>query len=413
MSVYPENVLGLMRNQLGESDLRELDDYLDQRVAGMGLKSHTSVVNRILELNQSPSAGFSDYARIIKTDAGLSGKLLKLSNSAFYAQRHPVTNLDRACVLLGNERLKSFSLGYYLSNSAADRSCDFSKRMWGEAVFRACLASELAREYCPVHVVESFVIGLMMDSGLGLMSKLLPGAYQIVSDANLPPRELFEREYELLEFTHIDVIRALMRQWQLPPLLAGPIQNHHALPDPGSAKDAAGKLHRIAYVVGQTDCRGELSAEECRPSLPARCSDILGLPPEELAVAVDRATHEYAAAIDLFSGVAKKVPSPEALAQRVRHQLAETIDSMIERGGGGGATVVERFHQNGTLLELRQTGTDSWVVYLCDDSGGHLAQATFKQSHVQLRLLRESLGLTSDEDAILNSLLLRISGKAA
>lgn len=379
----------------------------------MGLKSHTSVVNRILELNQSQSAGFADYARIIKTDAGLSGKLLKLANSAFYAQRHPVTSLDRACVLLGNERLKSFSLGYYLSNSAAERNCEFSRTSWGEAVFRACLAAELAREYCPIYVVEAFVVGLMMDSGLGLMPKLAPGVYHIVSEANLPPRELFEREYEQLEFTHIDVVRALMRQWQLPPLLATPIELHHALPDSNPPADAAGKLHRIAYVVGQTDCRGELSAEENRPSLPARCSDILGLPAEEVAVAVDRAAHEYAAAIDLFSGVARKVPSPESLAHRVRHQLAETIDSMIERGGGAGATVIERFHQNGTLLELRQTGGDTWVVYLCDDCGGHLAHATFKKSQAQLRLLRDSLGLTAEEDPLLHSVLARVSGKAA
>lgn len=400
------------RDRLGPEQIVELDENLDRKVAAIGLRSQSDLVARILQLNESASAGFADYARVIRTDAGLAGRLLKIVNSAYYAQRNPVTNLDRACVLLGNERLKAFSLGYYLGNSAAIQACEHSRKVWGESVFRACLAGELAREASPVMVIEAFVIGLVIDSGLGLMPRLLPDLYAQVAEANLPPHELFQREFELLPFTHVDVVRALLRMWKLPPLLSIPIQNHHAVP-PHDGNNAPEKLQRIAFVVGQTDCRGRLSPEEQAPILPQRCQELLRLSEERLAGAVKRASAEYATAIDLFSAIASKVPDPDALSERVRVQLSQTVESLLERGGGTGAEVVERFLAGETRLELRKQTPGAWIAYLCDQHGGHLAQVTFQTSHAQVRSIRESLGLDREDDTLIETMIDRARKLAA
>lgn len=391
------------RDQIGPGEIAELDEYLNRRVAAAGLRSQSDLVARILQLNESQTAGFADYAKVIRTDAGLTGRLLKIVNSAFYAQRGPVTSLDRACILLGNERLKAFTLGYYLGNSASIQSCPHSRKIWGESVFRACLSAELARETCPTGVIESFVIGLVMDSGLALMHRLLPGEYEPIAEANLPPHELFEREFQQLPFTHVDVVRALVRMWKLHEPLVTPIQCHHQTP-PSTGTAMVERLHRVACIVGQTDCRGVLSPEEKPALLPHNCHDLLRVPDDKLAAAVARATSEYSAAVDLFSGIASKVPNPDALSSRVRTQLSQTIETMLEQGGGGAAEVVERFTAGETRLELRRQ-SPGWIAYLCDAEGGRLAQVTFQTSSAQVRSIRESLGLDRDDDGLIESML--------
>ncbi len=401
-----------VRCKLRSEGIAELDDYLDRRVGAIGLCFHSDVVSKILRLNESPSAGFSDYGAVIRTDAGLSARLLKIVNSAYYAQRRPITNLDRACVLLGIERLKAFTLGYFLSNSAADRSSPYSRIVWGESVFRACLACELARAAFPMLVTEAFVVGLMLDAGLGLMPTLLPHDYPSLQDANLPPREIFEREFTQLEFTHTDVVRTLLRQWKLPQVLAFPIEHHHELPDQQPPTNPVARLHRIAYVVGQTDCRGQLSPQESTPVLPARGADLLGLPQERIHQAVLMAMGEYKATVELFADVAAKVPDPEALATRIKRQLAESVESMLERGGGAGPEVIERFMHEDTVVEVRQQGPGAWIAYLCDAQGNHLAQVTFQQRTAQVRAIRESLGLTPQHDPFVQLMLDRVGRRS-
>ncbi|MCC6425573.1 MAG: HDOD domain-containing protein [Phycisphaerales bacterium] len=400
------------RSQLSCSQIEDLHQVLVGRVGGLNLCSQPEVVARILQLNSNPSAAFNDYARVIRTDPGLTGRLLKIANSAYYAQRKPVTNLDRACVLLGLERLKAFSLGFYLSR-AADRDSEFSRAVWGQSVLRACLAAELARESCPMMVIEAFVIGLLLDSGLGMMPQLLGEPYNGVIDANLPPDELFEHEFNHLEFTHGDVARALIHLWRLPEILGKPVEWHHVPPARSARPDNLGKLHRIAYIVGQTDVRPFLSPEEASPTMPARTSDLLEISQERIVGAIARGIAEYRAVIDLFSDVATQLTNLNTLASRVQKQLADSIDTLLEHGGGARPEVVERFLQGETLLEARRQPGGSWIAYLCDGTGEHLAQVTFQIAHADIRSIRESLGLSDAEDPLIRSMVDQLSNRAA
>ena len=108
-----------IRALLTAAEIAPLQEWLGERLERIGVESQPELVAKILELTSNPNAQLQDYAKIIKTDPGLSGRLLKLSNSALFAQRRPVTSIDRACLLLGVERLKSISLGFHMSRAAA------------------------------------------------------------------------------------------------------------------------------------------------------------------------------------------------------------------------------------------------------------------------------------------------------
>ncbi len=107
------------RNTLTAAEVMKMLEHLEERLARIGLETQPDVALKILNLTTDPKSQLSDYARVIKTDPGLSGRLLKLSNSALFAQRNPVTSIDRACLLIGVSRLKSMSLGFHLGAARA------------------------------------------------------------------------------------------------------------------------------------------------------------------------------------------------------------------------------------------------------------------------------------------------------
>jgi HD-like signal output (HDOD) protein len=138
------------RSALTPPEVVELQAEIDRRLTGLGLPTQPAVAARILALVANPDAGLKQYADVLRHDAALTGRLLRLANSAYFAQIKPVTTIERSCVLLGLERLKAVSLGFYLSRAAAtDPNHVLSRRVWTQSVLRACLAAEMARVTCP------------------------------------------------------------------------------------------------------------------------------------------------------------------------------------------------------------------------------------------------------------------------
>jgi len=365
------------RNLLSAAEVDEAHREIDRRLDRIGIDTQPEVAARILELVSNAGAGLKEYAAVIRTDPALSGRLLRAANSAFFAPRDPVTTVERAVVLLGLERIRAVSLGFYLSRAAADASGVLSRRVWGESVYRACLAAELSRRCCPGAVSEGFVIGLMLDAGVPLLVKLLGrGAEEIVEQRCAPTRQ-FHLESAGLAYTHVDVVAVLLRRWRIPEVLARPVERHHEAPASGPAPDPprpSDTLHRIAYYVGAV-CVDPTGAT---PDAPAQLSSVaervLGIDTRELSLAVSRAGAEYEAASHLFGGVADAVANVEALGEAVHAKLVEVIDrSMCESINRETRLRPQRFEIEGSSVEV-VLGEDGLItMYLLD--GKHNRQS--------------------------------------
>ena len=196
-----------VRRLLSAGEVTNLHLALQGKLETVGLCRQPEVALKLLELSNNPRAQLNDYAKLIQSDQAIAGRVLRLANSAFFAQRKPVTAIDRACIVLGVDRLKAVSLGFSLSRAAQSPSDkDYSRKIWGESLFRACMASQLARLTAPGLLSEAFVIGLMMDAGLPLMLKLLGDKYQPVFANAITPGRIYRAEFDTLEYTHVDLI---------------------------------------------------------------------------------------------------------------------------------------------------------------------------------------------------------------
>lgn len=405
-----------LRCALSAVELTEVYDHLQERLDRLGIETQPEVGIRILQLVKNPDAGMQEFSKVVRADVALTGKILRISNSAYFAQRNPVTSVDRACVLLGYERLRALSLGFYLSHAAAsDTSQQISRAVWGQSVFRACLAAELARTLIPARTAEAFAIGLMLDAGVPLMYKLLGQSFLEIYRAEPGPTRMFRREFQTLPYTHVDVVTAMCKRWNLPELLTHPLSWHHNPPPETAREDAAIMLHRIAYYVGAISLDQEQVATREAAPLPSMAARLFKMPTDELATAVHKAGMEYEAVSSLFSKIAQGIPDVSAIAACVHRQLIDLVDQSVARTLAPGESTERQVEMrlSGRVVEFESAGDGNAVVYLRDERGERIISHRFQPGTETPESLREALAIDNATDEDMHTLSTLLSSLAA
>ncbi len=388
-----------IRSMLSASEQDQLFDELGRRLDSYGIETQPEVASRILKLVGDPNAGLRKYAEVVKSDPALTGRLLRLANSAFFAQRQPVTNMERACVLLGIERLKAMSLGFYLAKgSATDSKNVLSRKIWGESVYRACLASELARVMCPRLSAEAFVIGLMIDSGIPILHKMLGPSAEAIVLKNEPPTRLFKEEFNALPFTHADIVTALARRFKLPDLLAKPLEWHHAQPAQTEHPTPVQMLHRIAYYIGAIHLGADSTPKEAAP-LSSMAERVLGIRSDRLESMVKGAGNEYGAVIQMFNEIADSIGDMTKMSETIHLQLTGVLDQALanqfrnetERAG-------QVFEVGDQQVEVEVDANGRVAAYLKDGSGVRMLSCTLDRGDLDVGQIYEALGIEGATD---------------
>lgn len=405
------------RSRCGAHEIGQLHQRIDRMLDQAGVETQPRVALRLIELAGDPSSQLKDYAEIIKTDVALTGRILRLANSAFYAQRTDVTRIDRALVLLGIERTKAITLGFYMSRSMMSAGArDLGRRIWGQSLYRACLASSLARTECPNLVPEAFIVGLMLDSGIPLMARFVGNDYIDMVYANPSPVKLAAAEAEALEFTHVDVVEALMRRWRMPAMLAKPIMWHHTPPSSGKTSDNVTMLHRVAYFAGAVQI-GEGKIPEARHHLPTMAGRLFEIPPGGMEGVVQSATREYMGTVGLFQGDTvdeNDVDGLDDVSDMVQHQLVEMMDEQfgrttrMEQRGGPEKLVID-----GLQFDIEPARNGEVVAYISSLSGERLMSCVVKPQNESAATIRKLLGLDEVEEDEIENLVKVMRGLAA
>lgn len=403
------------RSRLGAHELGELHGRIDRMLDQCGVETQPRVALRLIELAGDPDSQLKDYAEVIKNDCALTGRVLRLANSAFYAQRTEVTRIDRALVLMGIERTKAITLGFYMSRSLmAAGAREVGRRVWGQSVYRASLAASLAKTECPTLGPEAYIVGLMLDCGMPLMARFLGDSYVKLVNEHASPARLHAAENETLEFTHVDVVEALMRRWRMPSLLAKPIMWHHTPPSVGKTTDGATLLHRVAYFAGAMRL-SDGAIPESKHHLPTMAGRLFEIQPGGLEQVVHGAGREYAATLGMFKGESgDEVEALDNITDTVQHQLVEMMDeqfgrsAQVEERGGPEQLVID-----GLRFDIEPSNNGEVVAYISSLSGERLVSCVVKPKTESVASIRRILGLEDVADEEVENLVKVMRGLAA
>jgi HD-like signal output (HDOD) protein len=81
----------------------------------LDIPSPPHILQELRQLSKDDSTSTNDIANIIKQDANITARLIKVSNCALFASRFPVSTIDSAVKRLGHKRVQSLVTGLVIA----------------------------------------------------------------------------------------------------------------------------------------------------------------------------------------------------------------------------------------------------------------------------------------------------------
>ncbi len=216
------------------------------------LVSLPEVCIRVNEMLEDPHVTAGEIGRVISQDTGLTARLLKIVNSAFYGFPSKIETVSRAVTVIGLRELR----GLVLAASAVEA---FSKipndvlnmvRFWRHSVYCGVVAQLLAEKCHVLHSERLFVAGLLHDIGKLILCHRMPEEMRMVAEqVKQSERPDYEIEKDIFGFDHSDVGGELLKVWQMPKTLGEVVRYHHS---PSEADEAIMDVCLVHIANGLT-----------------------------------------------------------------------------------------------------------------------------------------------------------------
>lgn len=209
---------------------KPLMQLIDEHLAGdlHDLPVFHSVAVKLQQMLSRRDFHIDDVIEQISEDQSLSGQVLKVANSSFYAGLSKVATIKDAVVRLGAQEIANLAmmasqLEYYKSDNSIIHS--YMQGLWSHALSCAVGAKWLARKSGYVTLTaEAFMGGLLHDIGKLALLKILDDIHR-----NRETKVAFSETLinEVLDRMHEAVGLRLLQSWALPENYCNIAVNHH------------------------------------------------------------------------------------------------------------------------------------------------------------------------------------------
>ena len=210
-------------------DEQAVQQFRAEVVARKNLPTIPTVLAKILQLADAENVSGKELIAVIEHDQSLTGKMLRLANSAFFGQSRRVATIPRAIVLLGFSTVRNLALGVKVWDTlGAGVTRNRLDELWVHAVAVGVAAKALTARLRAGDPDEAFTAGVLHDVGrLILAMRFREEYWRIVGGAG--EAEAIERkEATSLGIDHTEVGGWVLEAWSLPPTIVEAVRSHHA-----------------------------------------------------------------------------------------------------------------------------------------------------------------------------------------
>ena len=224
---------------------------IDKLILGFILRmpGFSPTVTKVFDVCNRPATSSHDLNRVISLDPVLTGRVMKLVNSAYYSLGSEVTSLIHAIILLGLNTVKNLALSTAVLESIGGMNSFRSLSMddfWAHSLGAGVLARSFARQTgIPVTEQEEyFVAGLLHDLGKIPLNHCYPEKYNKALEAVANGRmSLHEAEKIVFGVDHCAVGGMIAKKWHLHRNFSDVCLHHHDLEGGGG-----GNRHFISII---------------------------------------------------------------------------------------------------------------------------------------------------------------------
>jgi HD-like signal output (HDOD) protein len=256
---------------------------------------------RINDAIGNPRMSMGEIGRVISEDAGLSARLLRIVNSAFYGFPSRVETITRAVTIVGTQQLRALALATSVMNmfKGIPHHLVNMESFWKHSVACGLAARSLASYRREPNPELFFSAGILHDIGrLILYIKVPDLAKKTLERAKAEEMLLFEMERDVIGFDHGAMGRALVQCWKLPPSLEEVVAFHNS-PANATRYPVETAIVHIADIIAHVMMLGT-TGERFVPPLYNVAWELLGLQEGVLAPVIDQVAHQFEETVELM-----------------------------------------------------------------------------------------------------------------
>ncbi len=215
------------------------------------MPSLSTTATKVLEICNSPTSSPNDLNRVISLDPVLTGKVLKLINSAYYSLPNQINSMPRAIIMLGINTVKNLALSAAVLDGLGGKESFETLSMfdfWSHSICVGVTAKSLsAIKGIPIAAREEyFVAGLLHDLGKIPMNNRFPDEYvkalELTKNEHVPTQKA---ENMIFGIDHCLVGGMIADKWRLSRPLNDSLSHHH---DPNKANEESSQMISIVAL---------------------------------------------------------------------------------------------------------------------------------------------------------------------
>lgn len=266
------------------------------------LEAFPKVATSVLSVANQPGVIPADVIEIVQTDAGITGKVLKLCNSAYYGFQREVGSLQEAGNMLGTDTLVNLVLTSSANKffrSAGQVAPDRQEELWTNSITQALASRLIAKRFGYENPDRAYTTGLMQNIGTIVMDRFYNDELGHVMAEVQAGRSTIAAERAILGIHHAEIGARLATKWELPESLTDTIRFHH---DPGNA--TVDRL--LACTVHLAETMMQIPNEDGSPvnmahEVSEAAFELTGLTPEDFVLLREELDVELKKAQALFT----------------------------------------------------------------------------------------------------------------
>ncbi|MCG2586268.1 HDOD domain-containing protein [Massilia sp. TS11] len=214
-------------------------DAVDALIKSIRIPPRPSLLMALQKELSQPQPAPENIARIISSDVGMSGALLKLANSAIWGGGHKSNSIEQAILFLGINQVASLMAGL-LARKAIRAGGRSLVAFWDVSDRRAQAMVHLSRALRVGEPDVAHTFGLFADMGVPLLTARFPEYEAVYARAVTDPeRPITAIEEEAFSTHHAAIGCLLARNWGLAEDICWGILHHHdyrVIEDQGTAE---------------------------------------------------------------------------------------------------------------------------------------------------------------------------------
>lgn len=349
-------------------------DFEARLRAQVDFPSPSRVAGEVIALARDPEIELAKVAQAMSRDPAMTAKLLRIANSAFYAQRRPSQNIRQALVIIGLNGALTLALSFSLVSTL--RGCkpngiDY-KQFWRRTLLAATASRAFGEIVCKGQDEDIFLAGLLQDVAVLAIDRSVRDFYEKLP-RGATHAELVAYERELLKGKdHAAYGAMLLKTWNLPEKLCVAVEHSHSsesLP----ADSEQGKFARC-IALGSDLAEATLSSERSAAlaRIAQRSNKLLALRDEQFTAVVARVLKLIPEAEELYeTSILEAADAENMLAQarelltvrnlhalREVHALQDTAAVLLSR--------TEQLEETSRRDALTETLNRSWTDRLLE-----------------------------------------------